>query len=73
MTEEHKTHNLYEDRGQGGKSSTARIVEKTGTVCISVLTQGGILETTKEEDPKDKLPHLEIDLLFSNKLNNHKF
>ena len=76
MTEEHKMHNLYEDRRQGGKSSTVGIVERTGTVCTFALTQGGILETTKEEDPKEKLPHPGIDHLFnssSSKLSSRKF
>ena len=37
-----------------GKSISATIVEKMGMVCISTLTQGGILEMARDEVPKDK-------------------
>ena len=49
MKSEHKMLNHRE-----GRSISATIVEKKGIVCISVLTQGDILEMARDEVLGDK-------------------
>ena len=63
---------LSDDHQQEGKSSTAGIAAKTGTVCIFALTQGGILETIEEEDPEGKSLHLGIGPRHLLSHNNHQ-
>ena len=53
MKNEHTMLNHREDHREG-RSISATIVEKTGMVCISALTQGGILEMAREEVLEDK-------------------
>ena len=47
MLNNHKDH-------REGRNISATTVEKTGMVCISTLTQGGILEMATEEVLEDK-------------------
>ena len=49
MKREHKMLNHHK-----GRNISATIVEKTGMVCISALTQEDILEMAREEVPEDK-------------------
>ena len=53
MKREYKMLNHREDHREG-RSISATIVEKTGMVCISALTQGDILEMAREEVLEDK-------------------
>ena len=53
MKSEQKMLNHHEDHHEG-RSISATIVEKTGMVCISILTQGDILEMAREEVLEDK-------------------
>ena len=53
MKSECKMLNHHEDHHKG-RNISATTVEKTGMVCISALTQGGILEMDKEEVQEDK-------------------